>query len=1043
MGGQIPDGLHEEQLTSDTPRPKRKMPPWFSATLIEIKCIPLELHATASIGIKITYSLSLTFSPKLDETNMTLGDGIRRNIAHVDPSERALLRDAIKELNRRFYPGSSSETPPGGVSWWFKQDEIHHSTHVHGGPEFLPWHRELANRFEALLREINPQLSLHYWDFKEDPRSIPNGNLGAGTRGPVNLFDADFMGSPEGSIGEPWLSAGFYDPQAGTPGHPRDRETSLNPADPPRNVTRPNTYGGPPPRPFMTAAEETRVLGLQNFGPAIAQNDDRDASFRSIKANFFRTAWEDIHNRAHVYFANISPHDAFRDPFVFLVHSNVDRVFATWQCDPAHPERLDPATVYGAESDMAVNVNAVGVISVQNLTNQVEPWSTGHGQFHDIRPWEPIHENQGFPHDYHHISVVAPPCYDTLPTVARVIETENPGSDINFNDVPQGETASRAAAFEIFACGIVTLKVKTGPTAPYTVMSPPGDTVIVNGNQHRPQVARIWFQFTGSAPGAAPNGSVTIACVETGEEFVFTIHGNTIPRPTTAVMLVLDQSGSMGWLAGTDATTKRIDVLHRAAANFCQLVQANNAVGMVSFDQTAYEGFDVATLTGQPTDPRLGIMVDAIESLKPQGATSIGNGIVLGRTKLNAVSGFANKAMVVFTDWLENTPSFIADVSTSLNAQTFAIGLGTAQQVSAAALNAITSQTGGYLLLSGPLSPSIDDYFRLQKYFMQVLAGVTNNSIVTDPNGTIFPGMKVRIPFQLTEGDIDATTILLTDTRGINFYIETPLGKVMTPGSASGLGATFGLGTNMSYYRFTLPLAVGGTPARAGTWHAVLQVNDDGEGPRDEPSVVSAEGEGESKSARASASRGIRYSFSVQSFTNIRMKARLEQNHLEPGATLAISATLTEYGLPVSHRARVGAVVEQPDGSRMAHTMSEVEPGRFLATATASVPGVYRVRVLASGVTMRGLPFTREHLLSATAIPGGNSSPPTSGPSTGRRDEDLCRLMECLLGPNSLGRILQKNDVDPKVVLRCVKNYCKARLAGPTEEELADREGTA
>jgi hypothetical protein len=374
---------------------------------------------------------------------MALGDGIRRNIAHVDPSERALLRDAIKQLNMQYYPGSPSETPAGGVSWWFKQDEIHQSTHVHGGPEFLPWHREVTNRFEALLREINPQLSLHYWDFKEDPRSIPNGNLGGGSTGPVNLFDPNFMGSPQDEIGEPWISAGFYDPQAGTPGHPKDRDDSSNPADPPKSVTRPNTYPGPPPAPLegMTAAEENRILGLQNFGPAIAQNDQRDDNFTiNIKPNYFRTAWEDIHNKAHQYFANISPHDAFRDPFVFLLHSNIDRIFATWQRDPSHPERLDPATVYGAESNMDVGVFAVGVSSMQNLTHQVEPWSTGHGMFNDIRPWEPSQENQGFPHDYHHPSVVAPPRYDTLPTTVRVIETKNPGKDINFNDVSQGKT---------------------------------------------------------------------------------------------------------------------------------------------------------------------------------------------------------------------------------------------------------------------------------------------------------------------------------------------------------------------------------------------------------------------------------------------------------------------------------------------------------------------------------------------------------------------------------------------------------------------------
>ena len=75
----------------------------------------------------------------------------------------------------------------------------------------------------------------------------------------------------------------------------------------------------------------------------------------------------------------------------------------------------------------------------------------------------------------------------------------------------------------------------------------------------------------------------------------------------------------------------------------------------------------------------------------------------------------------------------------SINDRTFAIGLGTAQQVSTSALNALTNSTGGYLLLSGILSPSIDDTFRLAKYFLQILAGVTNNNIVTDPVGFLAP----------------------------------------------------------------------------------------------------------------------------------------------------------------------------------------------------------------------------------------------------------------------------------------------------------------
>jgi hypothetical protein len=973
---------------------------------------------------------------------MALGDGIRRNIAQVDPTERDLLRDAILELHKRYFPGSPSDSPPGGVSWWFKQDEIHQATHVHGGPEFLPWHREITNRFEAMLREINPQLSLHYWDFKQDPRAIPNANLGGGNVGTLNLFDPMhlFMGSPGiqenvdpngGPIGDPWLRAGFYDPQAGTTGHPQDRDVSNSPADPPRLVMRPSRYPGAPPSPLITAQTETNILALPNFGPGLPTNHSGDPAFQAIKPNFFRTAWEDIHNTAHPYFAAISPHDAFRDPFVFLLHSNVDRVYAMWQCDPNHAERLEPSTVYGAESNMDVDVSAVGVQSSQNLTHLVEPWSTGHGQFNNIRPWEPTHENQGSPHTYHDLSVVAPPCYDTLPTTLRVVAAENPGSVINFNDVPQGETASRAAVFQIFACGDVTLQVEpgAGPNAPYSVANPPGDTVFVPHGPHEVRIARLWFQFTGAAPGVAPTGSVTVHCIETNEDFVFSLHGNSIARPTVAVMLTLDQSGSMGWLAGVDATTKRIDVLHQAATNFAELVQANNGVGMVSFDQTAYPGVPVNALTGAANDLNLVAAVTAINALQPQGATSIGNGVALGRNTLNPVVGFDQKAMIVFTDGLENTPLLIADVLGSLDAQTFAIGLGIAEQVSVNALNALTRQTGGYLLLSGPLSPAIDDQFRLQKYFLQVLAGVSNMSIVADPSGTIFPGGNVRIPFQLSEADIDATAILLADAPGINFAIETPAGDVMTPASAAGLGATYAQGTNMSYYRYMLPLALGAAPAQAGTWYATLRYG------RRRPQRGDA-------AVAAAIARGVRYSFTAQAYTNLRLDARLSQNSLEPGATLTLAATLTEYGVPLARRANVHAEIERPDHSLLTVALPEVDDGRFEASMIGTIEGVYRIHVLAAGVTGRGIPFTREQMLSALAVLGGDNPPPRSGPGTRPMDEELCGLIECLLDSEALGRRLSNNGVDLDAVKGCVETWCRTRLTGPSREELAEREGT-
>src|SRR5260370_4608185 len=123
---------------------------------------------------------------------MALGDGIRRNLATVSKEERDLFIDAVKQLNQIFYSptGSRTDFPAGHVSYWFKQDEIHQSTHVHHVPQFLPWHREMCKRFEALLRSVHPDLSLHYLDWNVDPSNMldADGNV-------INLVASDFMGN--------------------------------------------------------------------------------------------------------------------------------------------------------------------------------------------------------------------------------------------------------------------------------------------------------------------------------------------------------------------------------------------------------------------------------------------------------------------------------------------------------------------------------------------------------------------------------------------------------------------------------------------------------------------------------------------------------------------------------------------------------------------------------------------------------------------------------------------------------------------------------
>ena len=391
---------------------------------------------------------------------MALGDGIRRNIAHVDPTERALFKDAFVQLNNRYFPGTRTDTAPGGVSWWFKQDEIHQGTHVHNGPEFIPWHRELVNRIEEMLRQINPQLSLHYWDWKQNPTNIPNANLGGGTTGDLDLFTSDFMGNVSGLIDEPWLSAGFY-----VPGAVNYRSTdpfdvvNNNPADPPRDVSRgPNSLN-----PASQAAEDA-ILNAGDYAD-------------------MRNLMESLHDTMHGVVNMGGQHTSFRDPFVFLLHSNVGRLFARWQTDPANTARLNPDTVYGTESgDTGLNSN-------------IEPWS---GAI-NIRPWA-VPENEGVAKTYKHPSIVSPPCYDTNHTNVPIVEVDNAGTPpiIHFNDIPSGDTASRAAVFKIYGCSDVTIRVKAGfgPVNPFSILYPVSESITTPPELAPYTIARLWLGYT-------------------------------------------------------------------------------------------------------------------------------------------------------------------------------------------------------------------------------------------------------------------------------------------------------------------------------------------------------------------------------------------------------------------------------------------------------------------------------------------------------------------------------------------------------------------
>ncbi|MGB2713048.1 MAG: lysyl oxidase family protein [Vicinamibacterales bacterium] len=627
------------------------------------------------------------------------------------------------------------------------------------------------------------------------------------------------------------------------------------------------------------------------------------------------------------------------------------------------------------------------------------------------------------------VSIIDPPIGRQLITTSIV-----------FNDVPAGETTARAAVVEFKTCRSVTLRFQSGPTvdpgsAAGTAFDRLGDSVVVLAGSHtmEPRRLRLWISFKGTNPGDTATGSVAISCDETGDVFTIPISANTIARPTVGVVMVLDQSGSMLFNSGLASVglPLRNDVLKFAAPPFVEVIQENNGIGFVAFDHDAYDRMNVAVVgPANPFDPTRVAAKNVITGHmpNPNGSTSIGDGVERAHNMLQPVAGFDHKAMLVLTDGEENTAKFLSEVQPLINERVFAIGLGTAEEVNPVALTDLTNDTGGYILLTGAMGP--DNLFRLSKYYLQILAGVTNSNIVLDPEGYLGVGQKHRIAFVLNEADITSDVILLSDAppAAFQFFVEAPGGALIDPALAGANPAVeFVQGTNVSFYRMTLPVVIGGNGLAQGTWNAVLMLDPQGY------KRYLASLEHDQKAVGFVQTHGVRYSLSVHSLSSLKLEARLIQTSNTPGAVVTIRAILTEYGVPVDHRATVRAEVERPDHTSVVLNLMEIEPGVFEVSFPATLSGVYPIRVLAQGSTLRAKPFTREQLLTAAVWKGGDTPPPTGGTHPGTRDEQFCRLLECLLGQESVRRAFGSLRIDLDDVRKCLHRYCEERAPRPVE----------
>ncbi len=285
--------------------------------------------------------------------------GYRKNAASLTTVEKQDFIDAVYWADHTYYPGTPGVPGVGapgypgnaqGVSVLEQYPRARREdfSEEHDNPAFLPWHRKFLNVVEDTLRLYDPLLSLTYWDWQTDPRT--SGIVGPG----------GFMGSDEGRVGFPFdfldnngVLAGSYD-EAGEVAYPVQL------------LDRYLLPGAP-----QTASDATLL--------------------QEIDYGAFETGLEGAgHNTAHIYLATgTAPPDAIPevgggnspiDPIFFLLHTNVDRIWAAWQ--DMDPQRMQTATVYGSASDNA------------KLQFNLEPWSGGPGMIPWLTPkpetyWDP------------------------------------------------------------------------------------------------------------------------------------------------------------------------------------------------------------------------------------------------------------------------------------------------------------------------------------------------------------------------------------------------------------------------------------------------------------------------------------------------------------------------------------------------------------------------------------------------------------------------------------------------------------------------------
>jgi tyrosinase len=221
-------------------------------------------------------------------TTVPLMVRVRKNANTLTVPERDRFLLALAKFNQA--------TPPATSGYQTLRNMHVRSANAeeHGGPQFLPWHRSYLLDLERQLQAIDPSVSLHYWRFDQPAPQV---------------FSAAFMGKTK------YSATGASSPVTLAPGNPLNAWVT----DSTPGIDRASNFNT-----LTQSAPGSPGFGLLTQAQTLALGVDYP-NFSSMEGS--------PHGAAHVSFYGwiASIPTAPKDPLFFMLHSNVDRLWAMWQ----------------------------------------------------------------------------------------------------------------------------------------------------------------------------------------------------------------------------------------------------------------------------------------------------------------------------------------------------------------------------------------------------------------------------------------------------------------------------------------------------------------------------------------------------------------------------------------------------------------------------------------------------------------------------------------------------------------------------------------